>query len=95
MDAGEEAASCSLSPSPSLLVPPIDLGYVGRYIDFRGSRKRAGRKERVFVKKKETGRGFWESHRVIFFHATCRNCLAALVIFLGPVKNHVKMKLQR
>lgn len=53
LDAIEEAASCSLSPSPSVLVLPIDLGYVGRYVEIRGSRKRAGMKERLFVKEKE------------------------------------------
>lgn len=80
----QQVAPCP--PPPVSWYPPINLGYVGRYIDFRGSRKRAGRKERVFVKKKEAGRGFWDSHRVIFFHATCRNCLAALVIFLAQLR---------
>ena len=42
----EEAASCSLSPSPTISVLPIELVDVGGYVEIRGGTEEIGKEDR-------------------------------------------------
>ena len=57
----EEAASCFLSPSPAVLVFPIDLADVGGYVEIRDRTEEVRKEDRsegedICQKEKEEGR---------------------------------------
>lgn len=57
----EEAASCSLSPSPTVLVLPIGLADIGGYVEIGDRTEEVGKEDRsegedICQKEKEEGR---------------------------------------